>query len=156
VTEAVDSTYSSLAASLAPAMESMNTGLLASLAPAMESMNTGLLASLAPAMKSASLQVAQFAIAVGPMIEAAQNAHTSQARTIGTPTPQQVAILGFILVWLWWLAQKLSDLDREGVTVADLDVTQLLDFIRSTLEVPALLFGMPSLLGMWLKHRKSR
>lgn len=75
----------------------------------------------------------------------AVEATTSTAVPTHILSPSEAALtwtLAFFIVWMWWAANQLADLDRSGEMLQNMDKSELLDFAYSTVDLPSFLFGV--------------
>jgi hypothetical protein len=72
-------------------------------------------------------------------------------------TAAQVAMiwaLAFLIVWVLWTVSELSDLERSGEMLQNMDRSELLKFFHDTVDVPSYFFGVPGTIHTYLVHAK--
>ncbi|TCC53457.1 hypothetical protein E0H75_07135 [Kribbella capetownensis] len=72
---------------------------------------------------------------------------------VSAPSPAQTRetvmwVFAFLVVWMLWAANQLADLDRSGEMLQNMDTSELLKFVYSTLDLPSYLFGV-----LWAIYR---
>lgn len=78
-----------------------------------------------------------------------------QTRQLSAPQVAAVWALAFFIVWMWYAANQLADLDSTGELLQNMDKSELLKFTYSTVDLPAFLFGLPGSVHTYMTKRKS-